>query len=101
MNNKKLNNAKEKAAKKRGFFKKWADRPTKQELRELKDYYKELTASIPDDTAMELMDSPDRWHFLGLLKIADFAELGKAFAIVTAFKLGYMAGKDGTEHEEN
>ena len=43
-NNKKLNTEKGRAAKKKGFFKKWADRPTKQEIQELKSYYNRLTA---------------------------------------------------------
>ena len=97
--NKKLNTRKVKSAKKGGFFKKWADRPTKQELRELTEHYKKLTAANPDEFAMESMDSPEEWHFLRLLKIADYRRMGKAFSILTAWKLGYMAGKAGTDHE--
>lgn len=95
MNNKKLNTGKAGAAKKKGFFKKWADRPTKQELQELKDHYNKLTAAVPDEMAMDILDSPERYHFLMLLKVADYAKLGKSWAILTAAKIGYIAGKGG------
>lgn len=95
MNNKKLNTEKGRAAKKKGFFKKWADRPTKQELQELKDHYNKLTAAVPDEMAMDILNSPERYHFLMLLKVADYAKLGKSWAILTAAKIGYIAGKGG------
>ena len=95
MNNKKLNNEKGRAAKKKGFFKKWADRPTKQEIQELKSYYNRLTAAVSDETAMDILDSPEKFHFLMLLKVADYAKLGKSWAILTAAKIGYIAGKGG------
>lgn len=98
MNNKKLNNDRARAGKKGGIFKRIADRPTKQELQSLTDYYKKLTAAVSDDFAMEMLDSPEAWHYLRLLKIADFRKMGKSFAIVTAWKMGYMAGKDSLEH---
>lgn len=101
MSNKKLNTGKAGAAKKKGFFKKWADRPTKQELQELKDYYNCLTSAVSDEMAMDILDSPEKFHFLMLLKVADYAKLGKSWAILTAAKIGYIAGKGGTEHEEN
>lgn len=91
MNNKKLNIGKAKG----GIFRRKSDRPTKQELQELKDYYNRLTASVPDEMAMEILDSPERYHFLMLLKVADHAKLGKSWAILTATKIGYIAGKDG------
>lgn len=93
MNNKKLNIAKGKAAKKRGFFKKRADRPTKQELENLVKYYEEKTAAMSDNEAMELLDSPEKWHYLMLLKIADYAHMGKTKVIIYAFKMGYLYAK--------
>ncbi len=113
MNKKKLNTGKGRTAKKGGLFKKWADRPTKQELQNLADYYNKLTAAISNDFAMEMLDSPEAWHYLRLLKIADYRHMGKSFAILTAFKMGYLyakgkielglpnyeAGKAGTDHE--
>ncbi len=101
MSNKKLNTGKAGTAKKKGVFKKWADRPTKQELQELKTYYNKLTAAVPDEMAMDILDSPERYHFLMLLKVADYAKLGKSWAILTAAKIGYIAGKGGTDHEED
>ena len=101
MNNKKLNTGKRRAAKKKGFFKKWADRPTKQEIQELKSYYNRLTAAVPDEMAMDILDSPERYHFLMLLKVADYTKLGKSWAILTAAKIGYIAGKGGTDHEKD
>ena len=101
MNNKKLNTEKGRTAKKKGVFKKWADRPTKQEIQELKSYYNRLTAAVPDEMAMDILDSPEKFHFLMLLKVADYAKLGKSWAILTAAKIGYIAGKGGTEHGQN
>lgn len=101
MSNKKLNTGKTGAAKKNGVFKKWADRPTKQELQELKDHYNKLTTAVPDEMAMDILDSPEKFHFLMLLKVADYAKLGKSWAILTAAKIGYIAGKGGTEHGQN
>ena len=101
MSNKKLNTGKAGAAKKKGVFKKWADRPTKQELQELKDYYNCLTSAVSDETAMDILDSPEKFHFLMLLKIADYTKLGKSWAILTAAKIGYIAGKGGTEYGQN
>lgn len=93
MGNKKLNTGKTKTAKKGGFFKRIANRPTKQELENLVRYYKEKTAAMSDDEAMELLDSPDKWHYLMLLKIADYAPFGKTKAIIYAFKMGYLYAK--------
>lgn len=99
MNTKKLNTAKRKTPKKWGLSKTRANRPSKAELKNLVTYYKEKTAAVSDNEAMEGLDSPERCHFLMLLKIADFAKMGKTFAILTAYKLGYMAGKDGAGNE--
>lgn len=112
MNNKKLNIAKGKAAKKRRFFKWWADRPTAQDLEELTEYYDSLTAELPHEWALEKLDSEERCHYLMLLKIADFRKMGKLYSILTAFKMGYLfargkialglpdyEGKDGTSNE--
>lgn len=102
MSKKKLNIGKAQPRKRGGIFKKKFDRPTKRELQELIDYYKKHTAAISDNEAMEMLYSPETWHYLTLLSIADFYRpMGKTFAILTAFKLGYMAGKDGAGHEKN
>lgn len=82
-------------------LKKKNDRPTKQELQELKDYYNKLTAAVSDEMAMDILDSPERYHFLMLLKVADYAKLGKSWAILTAAKIGYIAGKGGKNHEKD
>lgn len=97
MNNKKLNTGKAKG----GIFRRKSDRPTKQELQELKTYYNKLTAAVSDETAMDILDSPEKFHFLMLLKVADYAKLGKSWSILTAAKIGYIAGKGGTEHGQN
>lgn len=76
-------------------LKKKSDRPTKQELHGLKNYYNRLTAAVPDEMAMDILDSPEKSHFLMLLKVADYAKLGKSWAIITAAKIGYIAGKGG------
>lgn len=78
-------------------LKKKIDRPTKQELQELKDYYNAMTAELPEDWALEKLDSERRCHFLMLLKIADFAKMGKLFSILTAFKMGYLYAKGKIE----
>lgn len=70
-------------------------KPTKQELQELKDYYNCLTSAVSDETAMDILDSPEKFHFLMLLKVSDYAKLGKSWAILTAAKIGYIAGKGG------
>ena len=95
MNNKNLIKEKGRDAKIKGSFKKWADRPTKQEIQELKSYYNRLTAAVPDEMVMDILDSPEKFHFLMLLKVADYAKLGKSWSILTAAKIGYIAGKGG------
>lgn len=89
MNNKKLNTGKAKD----GILSRKSDRPTTQEIHELKDYYNELTAAVSDEMAMDILDSSSKYHFLMLLKVADYAKLGKSWAILTAAKIGYLAGK--------
>lgn len=94
MNNKKLNTEKAKG----GFFRRRkSDRPSKADLQKLKEYYRNMTAAVTDETALELLDSPERCHFLMLLKIADYAEMGRSFSIVHAFKLGYLYSKGKIE----
>lgn len=93
MNNKKLNTGKAKG----GIFRRKSDRPTKQELQELKSYYNRLTAAVSDDEAMKMLDSPEKWHYLMLMKIADHAKMGKTFSILTAFKTGYLYAKGKIE----
>lgn len=75
-------------------LKKKIDRPTKQDIQELKDYYNELTAELSHEWALEKLDSERRCHYLMLLKIADFEEMGKTFSILTAFKMGYLYAQD-------
>lgn len=113
MSNKKLNTGKAGAARKKGFFKWWTDRPTAQDLQELTEYYDNLTAELPHEWALEKLDSEERCHYLMLLKIADFRKMGKLYSILTAFKIGYLyaqgkialglpdyeSGKDGTSNE--
>lgn len=98
-----------------GIFRRKSDRPTKQELQELKDYYNELTADLSHEWALEKLDSERRCHFLMLVKISDYAIMGGSFAILTAFKMGYLyakgkielglpdyeSGKGGIEHEKD
>lgn len=79
------------------FFKKRTNRPSKADLQELKEYYRGLTAAVTDEMAMDLLDSPERCHFLMLLKIADYAEMGSGFSIVHAFKMGYLYAKGKIE----
>lgn len=88
MNNKKLN-----TTKKRGFFKKKADRPTKQELESLTEYYNNMTAELSNEWAFEKLDSPEKCHWMMLLKIADYKDRGRTFSIITAFKMGYLYAK--------
>lgn len=80
-----------------GIFKRKSDRPTKQDIQELKDYYNELTAELSHEWALDKLDSERRCHYLMLLKIADFEEMGKTFSILTAFKLGYLYAKGKIE----
>lgn len=96
MNNKKLNTGKAEPKKKGGIFGK-TDRPTRQELQELVDFYNELTAEIDDEQAMNMMDTPKGWHYLLLLKIADHRPMGKTFAILKAYELGYLAAQGKVE----
>lgn len=96
-------------------LKKKIDRPTKQDIQELKDYYNELTTELSHEWALEKLDSERICHFLMLVKISDYAIMGGSFAILTAFKMGYLyakgkielglpdyeSGKGGTEHEKD
>lgn len=72
-------------------------RPTKQELQNLTGYYNKLTAELPQGWALEKLDSPDKCHYLMLLKIADYCNMGKSFSILTAFKMGYLYAKGKIE----
>lgn len=76
---------------------KQAEKPTKAELQSIIASYKRQTAEITDDMAVDMMDTEKKNDFLLLLKIADYAHMGKSRAILTAFKLGYLQGK--TAHE--
>ncbi len=94
-------------------LKKKSKRPTKAELESLVKYYNSITAELSHDWALEKLDSEERCHYLMLLKIADCRRMGKTFAILTAFKIGYLyakgkielglpdyeAGKGGKENE--
>ena len=70
---------------------------TGAELKSLVKYYNYITVTIPDDEAMEMLDSPERWHYLTLLKIADYAPMGKSKAIIYASKMGYLYAKGKIE----
>ncbi len=76
---------------------KQAEKPTKAELQSILADYKRQTAEITDETAMDMMDTEKKNDFLLLLKVADYAHMGKSRAILAAFKLGYLQGK--TAHE--
>ena len=64
-----------------------------QSLQKLIDEYNCRTAEITDKMAMDMMDTEKKNDFLLLLKVADYAHMGKSRAILTAFKLGYLKGK--------
>ena len=70
---------------------------TAAELKSLAKYYTHRTAAMPDDEAMEMLDSPEKCHYLTLLKIADYAPMGKTKAIIYAFKIGYLYAKGKIE----
>lgn len=72
-------------------------RPTKQELKELTDFYNSLTKEIDDEKALSMMDTKKGWHYLLLLKIADHKPMGKTFAILKAYELGYLAAQGKVE----
>lgn len=74
-------------------LKKKSKRPSKAELNRLTKYYNKLTAELPDGWALDKLDSLKKWHFLMLLKIADYHRMGKSFSILTAFKMGYLYAK--------
>lgn len=78
-------------------MKKKSERPSKAELSRLTNYYDKLTAELPEGWALEHLDSPEKWHYLMLLKIADYHRMGKSFAILTAFKMGYLYAKGKIE----
>ena len=82
------------------FFKKLNKKnvkPTAAELKSLAKYYNRMTAAMSDDEAMEMLDSPEKWHYLTLLKISDYAPMGKTKAIIYAFKMGYLYAKGKIE----
>ena len=76
-----------------GIFKKKRKQPTKEELQSILARYKRQTAEITDETAIDMMDTEKKNDFFLLLKVADYAQMGKSRAILTAFKLGYLKGK--------
>ena len=63
------------------------------ELQSILTDYKRQTAEITDETAIDMMDTEKKNDFLLLLKVADYAHMGKSRAILTAFKLGYLQRK--------
>lgn len=81
----------------RAFLLGWKNQPSKAELDNLTRYYEELTAELPKDFALEKLDSPEKCHYLMLLKIADYRPMGKTFAILTAFNMGYLYGQGKIE----
>lgn len=76
-----------------GIFKKKRKQPTNAELQSILASYKRQTAEITDETAIDMMDTEKKNDFFLLLKVADYAQMGKSRAILTAFKLGYLRGK--------
>lgn len=80
---------------------KQAEKPAKAELQSILADYKCQTAEITDETAMDMMDTEKKNDFLLLLKVADYAHMGKSRAILTDFKLGYLKGKSAHEPDMN
>ncbi|KAI4446041.1 hypothetical protein C823_000558 [Eubacterium plexicaudatum ASF492] len=80
-----------------GIFKKKRKQPTKEELQSILASYKRQTAEITDETAIDMMDTEKKNDFFLLLKVADYAQMGKSRAILTDFKLGYLKGKTKQE----
>lgn len=72
-------------------------KPTAAELKSLAKYYNHMTAAMSDDEAMEMLDGPEKWHYLTLLKIADYVPMGKTKSIIYAFKMGYLYAKGKIE----
>lgn len=72
-------------------------KPTKEFLEKIIAKYEERTAKLSTETAMDLMDTNETNHFLMLLQIADYYPMGKSLSIIYAYKVGYLAGKEGAE----
>ena len=75
------------------------EKPSREKLSSLIEYYSNKTADLTDDWALEHLIKPDKWYMLELLEIADNWEMGKAFAILKAFKMGYLLAKGKIELE--
>jgi len=76
-----------------GILKKKRKQAAKEELQRILASYKRQTAEITDEMAMDMPDAEKKNDFLLLLKVADYAHMGKSRAILTAFKLGYLRRK--------
>lgn len=72
-------------------------KPTKEFLQKIVAKYEVRTAKISTEQAMDMMDTNETNHFLMLLQIADYYPMGKSLSIIYAYKLGYLAGKEGAE----
>lgn len=64
-----------------------------QRLQEIAEEYDSRDDLISSVDAMEMMDGNERNDYFMLLQIADSLTMGKTFSILTAFKLGFNAGK--------
>lgn len=47
----------------------WKNQPSREEVRKLSDYYKQLTAEVTDEKALDLLDRPEKFDLLMLCRI--------------------------------
>lgn len=72
---------------------------SQEKIKNIINIYNKETNEITDEMAMDMLDTDKRNDYLALLNIADHAHMGKSWAILTAFKLGYLQGE--TVHNLN
>ena len=65
-----------------------------EKMNKLLQKYEERTAELSREKAMEMLAEGDTDDFLMLVQIADNCEFGKSKAILIAFRLGYLRGKE-------
>lgn len=81
-------------------FKNTKAKKKEKDLKELLKKYNSKTAEITDEKALSMLNKGISNDFLLLLEIANHARMGKAKAILTAFKLGYLQGKIPLDRDE-
>lgn len=74
-------------------IKKTKAKKNEKDFKKLIEKYNRQTAEITDEKALSLLNKGKSNDFILLLEIASRARMGKAKAILTAFKLGYLQGK--------